>query len=191
LPTLNRSLKQPWRNLLVTVAISCLIFALPSIYADDSSDGTAPDLADTAAGNASEQANVTLSSDTELSTAGYFRLNWSIDHSELQNSAAEKPDFELQQATQPDFADAFTLYQGPDQATVISGLANNIYYYRVRVADNPTWSDKLRVEVKHHSLTRAFGFFGLGIVMFIVTVIVLLKGTRLTSASSDTRHGNA
>lgn len=106
-------------------------------------------------------------------------------------NSGEKPIFELQQATQADFGDADTLYQGPDKASVISGLPNNTYYYRVRFANEPNWSEAISVEVKHHSLARAFGFFGLGIVMFIITVIVLLKGTRLDSSSADTQHDNA
>jgi len=120
-----------------------------------------------------------LISDTSLSTAGYFRLRWTAD----PDANSERQDFELQQATDAAFSNATTRYQGPDLATVISGLANQTYYYRVRQSDNPDWSKTVSVEVKHHSLTRAFAFFTLGIAMFLITVSVLIKGTRLNPQS--------
>lgn len=107
-----------------------------------------------------------------MSTAGYFQLTWS-DPTPAPDSGDQ---FELQQATQADFSDAVTRYQGSDQATVISGLADQTYYYRVRHSNLDDWSNGVTVQVKHHSLARAFSFFGLGLVMFIVTLTVLLKG---------------
>lgn len=110
-----------------------------------------------------------------LSTAGYFRLSWTVSPN---TSNGDIPQFELQQATQADFSDAIARYQGADRATVISGLANNTYYYRVRLSNEDDWSKTVAVEVKHHPLSRAFSFFALGIAMFIITVTVLLKGAR-------------
>jgi len=115
-----------------------------------------------------------LSSNSTLSTAGYFTLHWSAAPTEVN----ENLEFELQQANNPDFDNAVTRYQGSDKASIISGLANQTYYYRVRLGNQDDWSSTLAVEVKHHSLARAFGFFGLGIVMFLMTVTVLLKGAR-------------
>lgn len=112
-----------------------------------------------------------LVSDTALSTAGYFRLSW-------PGQEKDQRPYELQQATQSDFSDARTRYRGLDEATVISGLGDDIYYYRVRYENSSAWSDTVEVEVKHHSLSRAFGFFILGAIMFVATVIVLLKGAR-------------
>jgi hypothetical protein len=116
-----------------------------------------------------------LDSDTVLSTAGYFQLSWSAPSS----SSASPELYVLQQSENQDFNNAKTLYQGPDQASVISGLSNSTYYYRVRLADAPDWSNTLAVEVKHHSLSRALGFFILGAMMFLATTFVLLKGARV------------
>lgn len=110
-----------------------------------------------------------LNSDMALSTAGYFRLSW---HDEAG------ADFKLEQAQSGDFGNARLLYQGQDQATVISGLANGHYYYRVGNTATGQWSDPLEVEVKHHGLARAFGFFTLGAVMFLATLGVLVFGSR-------------
>jgi len=109
-----------------------------------------------------------LNSDTKLSTAGYFQLSWQDDTGQS---------FQLQQAPHPTFEDAVTLYDGSDRATVISGLPNGDYFYRVR-SDDGLWSDTLKVSVKHHSLAKALGFFGLGAVMFIVMVVLLINGIR-------------
>lgn len=117
-------------------------------------------------------ASPTIHSDTELSTAGYFQLNWQ-DESEQS--------FLLQQSSQADFHDPITLYQGPDQATVISGLPDGDYYYRVANEDHQ-WSKPVKVTVKHHSLTKALGFFGLGAIMFIVMVTLLIKGATCKNA---------
>jgi len=110
-----------------------------------------------------------LDSDTTLSTAGYFRLTW---------RDVPGAEYELQQAQSDNFNDARTLYHGRDQASVISGLANGHYYYRIGNTATGQWSEPLEIEVKHHTLTRAFGFFTLGAVMFLATLGVLISGTR-------------
>lgn len=112
-----------------------------------------------------------LSSDTETATAGFFRLSW--------ESADGDPVVELQQADNPAFADASFRYRGPDRASVISGMPDGSWYYRVRtVADGGTspWSDAVMVKVAHHPLSRAFLFFGLGVLVFLATVLLIIRG---------------
>ena len=111
-----------------------------------------------------------LDVNTSLATAGYFQLSW-------QDPSSTSKQYELQQAKQNNFSDAHTLYLGADESSVISGLSDDIYYFRIR-NNNSAWSNTIEVEVKHHSLSRAFGFFSLGAVMLIVTLIVLIKGAR-------------
>ena len=107
-----------------------------------------------------------INSDTKLSTAGYFQLRWKDDPNHS---------FQLQQASTADFRDSVILYQGPDQARVISGLADGDYFYRV-ANDKQQQSDTIKVTVKHHSLAKALGFFGLGAAMFVVMLALLIKG---------------
>lgn len=116
-------------------------------------------------------AQLQLQSDTALSTAGYFRLSWQQE---------QRTGYQLQQARNSDFSDAHDIYRGEDSATVISGLADGHYFYRVRNPSANGWSETVEVEVKHHPLSRAFGFFALGAVMFVATLVVLLKGARST-----------
>jgi hypothetical protein len=115
-----------------------------------------------------------LSSDTLIATAGFFRLHWSTDKS---------GPVELQQANNPSFARPTLRYRGPDRASVISGMPNGKWYYRVRTVDNQDagpWSKTVMVTVAHHPLSRAFMFFVLGVIVFISTVVLILHGTRQT-----------
>ncbi len=119
-----------------------------------------------------------LQSDSELVTAGYYRLSWQSDTEETQM----KGDYILEQATDREFELATTLYRGPDTATLISGRPNGTYYYRIRNienADSPMqWSNVVTVEVAHHSLSRAFMFFILGAVVFVATLVIVVRGSQ-------------
>lgn len=113
------------------------------------------------------QAKPILASDTEIATAGNFTLSWNI---------ASSANYQLQQANNPAFSNAKLLYQGRDNASVMSGLTNGDYYYRVRAVGDP-WSDTVEVKVRHHSLSDAMLFFSLGAIMFAILIIVLYQGS--------------
>ena len=86
---------------------------------------------------------------------------------------------ELQEADNPDFADASIDYQGPDDASVVSGKPNGTWYYRARVIGDQQagpWSTAVKVTVAHHPLSRAFMFFGLGVVVFVATLLLVVRG---------------
>ena len=110
-----------------------------------------------------------LTSDTDIATAGFYRLTWKT----TQAGAVE-----LQEATDPAFRNTITFYKGPDRATVISGKPNGTWYYRVRAligAQPGTWSEPVAVKVSHHSLSRALLFFGLGVVVFLATLTMVFR----------------
>lgn len=138
-------------------------------------------LANAHAGNNAENINtLNLASDTSLSSAGYFRLNW-----QSQNAKAEAVTYLLEEAQDAQFSSARTLYAGPDTATLISGRSNGTYFYRVTThpgADAQTqhiqWSNVAKVEVTHHPLSRAFMFFILGALVFIATAVVIIAGNK-------------
>lgn len=115
-----------------------------------------------------------LQSDTAVATAGYYQLTWQADH----DVAA----YQIQEATEPDFSNASLLYQGQDLATVVTGRSDGDYYYRARVMDAQgvagQWSTTTEVKVEHHPLTRAFGFFTVGAVVFIAIFIAIAVGNR-------------
>lgn len=116
-----------------------------------------------------------LESDTKISTAGYYRLQWNDD---------QATEFVLQESPHPSFTPVKTLYTGPDTARVISGRANGDYFYRVRVdgaSNQDQWSDVVRVQVSHHPLWRAVMFFAIGAVVFLATLVTIIHGNRTTS----------
>lgn len=113
-----------------------------------------------------------LNSNKDVAEAGFFKLSW-------QESIG---DVEIEEATNRDFSNSNRLYPGSDNATVISGKPNGTWYYRARSIDDEqagSWSEVMRVTVVHHSLQRALFFFSAGLVMFVATCWLVIRGDRL------------
>jgi hypothetical protein len=116
-------------------------------------------------------AAITLHSSTDIATAGYFQLRWQTEQS--------TGPFVLEESPTADFSRARVLYRGPDLASVISGKTDNDYFYRVTEQANPAhMSNTVKVTVSHHPLRNAFGFFSLGAVVFLATLVLVLRGNR-------------
>lgn len=112
-----------------------------------------------------------LASDLDISTTGAFRLTW--------ETQAER--VELQESDEPAFQRPRTIYRGPDRASVISGKPNGTWHYRIRALAGDaagTWSAPLSVSVAHHSLVRGLMFFALGLMVFVATVWLVIRGAR-------------
>lgn len=110
-----------------------------------------------------------LSSDSDVASAGFFRLSW--------ETAAER--VELQEDTGPDFRNPITTYLGSDRAAVISGKTDGTWYYRVRALDDAragAWSEPVTVVVEHHSLSRALMFLSIGVIVFVAIVLMIMRG---------------
>ena len=114
----------------------------------------------------------TLEVDASGTTAGYFRLMWT---SEQATRLVESRD--------PDFTSARTIYQGDDLARVVSGVPDGDYYYRLESLDEgDVLTPPVKVSVQHHSLQRAWTFFGIGAVVFVGTAILVFVGARRAAA---------
>ena len=119
-----------------------------------------------------------LATDTQLATAGYYQLSW---HLGMDGASLKKPIFLLQQSSDQQFENAKTIYRGSDLSTVISGMPNGKYFYRLRLDNNANethlaaWGDTVIVEVKHHSLTKAILFFSAGALVFLIALIFILR----------------
>lgn len=107
---------------------------------------------------------------TDRATAGYFVLSWDNpgDHEAVLEESAD------------------TEFTSPDRwslsgvsAFTRTGLENGSYYYRIKGTDG-RWSETLEVVVDHHPLPRAFMFFSLGLVLFMVLVVSLYIGHKKT-----------
>lgn len=102
------------------------------------------------------------------------------DGPELFVEEREGPEFELEQARDPDFSGAVTRYRGPDQTSVLTGLAEGEYFFRVRL--NPgdgepgAWSETLAAEVDYFPRWQVFLLVGIGFAVVAATVAAVLHG---------------
>jgi hypothetical protein len=111
---------------------------------------------------------VQLEADTAVASAGYFQLRWS-----------GSPAVELQESTSPQFTEPRILYAGSDRARVVSGKPDGDWYYRARsVSSGSSFSNIVKVEVRHHPLGRAVAFFVVGAVVFLATALLIVNGAR-------------
>ena len=114
-----------------------------------------------------------LTSNTDMATAGFFKLSWQGNLGPV----------EIQESRMPDFVVSHSLFPGGDNATVISGKPDGDWYYRARLLNDTSdndWSDTQKVIVKHHSLERAVFFFLTGLLMFIATCLLVFRGEKLS-----------
>lgn len=119
-----------------------------------------------------------LTASAEISTAGYFQLDW--------QGSSDSPFFQLEESTSADFTSSKLLYEGQDTSSVISGRGNGEYLYRLREIDTQSqsagqWSEPVRVSVEHHALTKALSFFFIGLLVFISTLVAIMRGSKRLS----------
>ena len=120
-----------------------------------------------------------LTTDKQLATAGYYQLSWQPG---VAGASSKISYFELQQSSNRQFRLIKTVYRGPDHASVISGKPNGKYYYRVRTVFanqlSSGWSKPVLVEVRHHSLHKAWLFFSAGALVFLITLAFTVISSR-------------
>ena len=119
------------------------------------------------------RAQGSLEADTEVASEGYMVLTWDLA------DAGQDADFVLQRARTPDFADPIDRSIPTAGSVTITGLEDGTYHFR---AGSPIagWSPTVAVEVRHHALGRAFGFFSLGLVLFAILMATIFIGHRNT-----------
>jgi len=113
------------------------------------------------------------------STDGVARLTW---------EAPKNTSIHIQQSRTENFQQAITLYRGNDTGTTITGLKDGTYFFRVGT-DTGTkgdiaWEEATQLKVQHHPLTRAFGFFAVGVVVFLATLALIVTGSRRLKGSN-------
>lgn len=72
------------------------------------------------------------------------------------------------------------LYEGPQDATTVSGRPAGEYVYRLGVMEggDVSWMDSCTVTVTPPSLGLAFFLFGVGFTVFASLLVVLVRGHR-------------
>ena len=106
---------------------------------------------------------------------GYFHLRWNDPLPDAKNL------FELEGARSEAFEESHPVYSGEETSIFVSGLRDGDYFYRVRSRyQDPSspWSKVQRVQVKHHSLKRAWGLFATGALAFCLILAVIFWGSR-------------
>lgn len=121
--------------------------------------------------------DVVIQSSQATATAGYFKLSWQARTPSVTDAGTG---FVVQQSQFADFHKSQVLYKGMESSSLISGMPNGVYYYRVREANQTSWSKPVRVEVHHHSLATALQFFMLGFAVFTLTFFTILRGAKQT-----------
>ena len=82
----------------------------------------------------------------------------------------------VEQATVADFSDTILRYQGPDAASVLTGLAEGDYYFRARFDGMEKWSPVVHVRVEFMNRGRLILLFLLGFVVVALTAGAILIG---------------
>jgi hypothetical protein len=104
----------------------------------------------------------------ELSDTGAYRIAW--------------PDAPVEEGqTVRVEENGALLYEGIEDATTVSGRPAGQYIYRVGVVDSagdPSWLESCRVTVSPPSLGLAFSLFGVGLLVFAATLLVVVRGHR-------------
>lgn len=127
----------------------------------------------------------TFSVNPSHSTDGVYQLEWT----------GPGP-VRIDESTRPDFRDAVAIYEGRDRATTLSGRRDGLYHYRLVPLDRPgapsgggSGPPPIQVEVAHHPLSRALGFFALGLFVFLSTVGLVVFGDRRATPGPDAHDG--
>jgi hypothetical protein len=100
-----------------------------------------------------------------LSTSGTFNLSWQGEEGQTYRLVELTGDQEPR-----------LIYKGKDTARVMTGLPDGNYTYRVE--GESSISAAKSVSVAHHSLTRAFSFFSVGLLVFVATLFLVVRGER-------------
>ena len=108
-----------------------------------------------------------------------FMMPHTVPNRPMNGAALPAVTFQVQMADFPDFRESKPVYIGSDTQTFLSGLHDSTHYFRVRARDAQhqwgPWSVPLGVDVRHHSLALSLTLFGLGAVVFGLTVGFLVS----------------
>jgi len=89
---------------------------------------------------------------------------------------SEGAEIELQQASESDFGDASTRYQGTDPGSVITGLAEGVHYFRIRETSSEDWSQALEIRVEFFPQAKLWVLLSLGAAVVLATTATIMTG---------------
>ncbi|MCB1172717.1 MAG: hypothetical protein KDK39_04090 [Leptospiraceae bacterium] len=114
-----------------------------------------------------------LESDTIESRNGYFQLQWQANTAECEGQTLAL--YQLQPGPQR------LIYKGSNTTLFISGQPAGQYVYQLYSEPGTAKQavgQQLTVQVEHYPLWTAFSYFGIGLFVFIGTLLLIGRGDR-------------
>jgi hypothetical protein len=116
-------------------------------------------------------AEIQLSSDSQISTEGYFVLSWQSD--------IDLP-LTLEQSSTENFSDIKTISLPSEGSLTLTGFEDGSYFFRINSSAES--SNTVSITVTHHDLSRAFSFFFLGLLLFVILLVSIFIGRNKVGA---------
>lgn len=82
----------------------------------------------------------------------------------------------VEQSASSDFSKTVTIYQGTDRGSVVSGLREGTYFFRIR-EESGEWSPPLSVQVEFVSRRTMFTLLSLGGIVVVATIGAIFAGS--------------
>lgn len=103
---------------------------------------------------------------------------------------SKEPDavIELHQAPTAGFSESRVRYRGADSATVLTGLAEGDYYFRIRAVDEggeQPWSNVVHVDVEYMDRNQLWVLLVTGFTVVALTAGAILIGSRRANAEAS------
>lgn len=119
------------------------------------------------------------------SDSGKVTLHWNFSEERNWPTSAES-DFILEQAPSDEFAEVLERYRGVDRSSVITGLAEGTYFFRVKTVEPskgslPPRSKHLKVEVAYMERGLVSLLLIVGGLVFLMTISAIFGGHRQVS----------
>lgn len=119
----------------------------------------------------------TLSADHELEDGERVSDDGTVDLAWKAGGGADG--FELQQSPDAGFDDAWTRYRGADTETVVTGLREGTYHFRVRAVSGEEagpWSEPLTLTVRYLGRPKLYLLLATGATVAGLTIATIIAG---------------
>ena len=115
-----------------------------------------------------------------VSDDGTVDLSWSLPGADAAAAEESATTYQLEQSPNADFADSKLRYEGPDLASVLTGLREGQYHFRVRATDPEsgagTWSEPLTLHVKFMDRGQLALLLVTGALVATMTIGAIISG---------------
>ncbi|BCX50011.1 conserved hypothetical protein [Haloferula helveola] len=115
-----------------------------------------------------------------VSDDGTVDLSWSVPGANAPAEADPALTYLLEQSPDAAFSESKVRYEGPDMASVLTGLREGEYHFRVRAVDSQgeasPWSEPLVLNVKFMDRGQLTLLLVTGALVATMTVVAIISG---------------